>query len=804
MVAQPSGWGEAAAGPARRVSSPSGADRRRISAGYRRRFAYALAFTGLITLAVVLGLVALQRSANARAVEQRTVTIATSASRLLVDLLDAETGQRGFVITGRGDYLRPYRTGAAAVPGELSRLAAVSAPAHALAPHVSLLRSLSTVKLAELAATIKLIRAGHRARAIALIDFGEGKHTMDLARAQIAVVLRIAQALPDHARGVAEGLTEFALLADGLLMSLALIVALRWRVLGARAADQRDRAVRDLLDSERFEARLRGALHDVASASASGELDGDALGQLVASRVRDLLDAASASVVRFDGELLTVLASSGHAQIPEQFPAEAVSACGQVARTGRAALVDDYNAVGGDIGRLATADGITGSVAVPVRLYGRLWGCLGAATDKPSGFRADAEALLERFATITSSALASTDKLATLRRRATTDGLTGLLNRRAFLERLTQEHSRAARHGGGLAVIMFDLDGFKAVNDSHGHHAGDQVLEAVARAFMQNKRACDVPARIGGDEFALLAPETTSDDAVALAERLRGAAAAEMVELGVAITLSAGVTDLRAAVTPHDLLHLADSALYWAKHHGRDQAVRYSAGQEDPFAEQRERILRRGRAIAGLRALARAVDAKERATQGHAERVAEIAEELARRLGWSLEQSARLREAALLHDVGKIGIPDAILTKAGKLTPHEYEQVKTYTVLGARITEGTLDEDQVRWVRWHHERPDGGGYPDALRGEEIPDGALMLGLGDAFDAMTKGRSYQTARSASHALRELCALAGTQFDRRLVGLLEAWTLEEAKPEGRHTHAEAEHAERPLLVGRTATD
>ncbi len=244
-------------------------------------------------------------------------------------------------------------------------------------------------------------------------------------------------------------------------------------------------------------------------------------------------------------------------------------------------------------------------------------------------------------------------------------------------------------------------------------------------------------------------------------------------ELGLPVTMSAGVTDVHDAATMHDLFHLADSALYYAKHHGRDQVVRDTYDERD--GEMSVRRSERRRAFSGLTALVRAVDARDPSTQRHSERVAEISVQLAVRLGWSAQRCARLREAALLHDVGKIGVPDAVLSKPGRLAPDEYEQLKAHAELGGRITTEILDDEQVSWIRHHHERPDGRGYPDGLVGAKIPDGALVLGIVDAFDAMTAGRPYQQAKTAVEAITEMRALAGAQFDVGLMSVLEEWAL-----------------------------
>ena len=316
---------------------------------------------------------------------------------------------------------------------------------------------------------------------------------------------------------------------------------------------------------------------------------------------------------------------------------------------------------------------------------------------------------------LVSVALSNAQTREELEHQARTDGLTGLANHRAFQERLHDEHQRAVRHDRPLSLVVFDVDDLKTLNDHRGHAAGDEALREVARAFASCRRAGDMQARIGGDEFALIAPETTTADAVALAERLRRAAHAALRARGLALTLSAGVCDLSSpAASANELFHLADAALYHAKHGGHDQTVSYTPAEHALSERQRERRYRRARALIGLTALVRAVDAKDTSTHDHGQRVANIAERLAEQLGWAPERCARLREAAVLHDVGKIGIPDAVLTKPGALTDEEYALIKTHPELGARIADEVLDAEQVSWVRHHHERPDGLGYPDGI------------------------------------------------------------------------------------------
>ena len=525
----------------------------------------------------------------------------------------------------------------------------------------------------------------------------------------------------------------------------------------------------------RQEARIEHALREIASASASGQHDARGLFTLVAARVAEALEAPLGIVVEVKGGTGTVVGRHGADTLPDEVQMEDSIAATRALTTGCSVRIEDVD----DRPRTPVAaayiaaSGCRTAVVVPVRLHERTWGYIAVAKERPYSFTPDAESLLERFAALVSLALAQATTLAELQRQATTDDLTGLLNHRAFQDRLQEEFARASRHARPLSLVMFDLDGFKLVNDLHGHEAGNRVLQVVGRSLQQHGRMGDIAARIGGDEFAVIAPEADATEALQLASRLRTVATNALRALELPLTISAGVTDIRDAATVHDLFHLADSALYYAKHHGRDQVVLDT--DDERQHEMSERRTERRSAFSGLTALVRAVDARDPSTQRHAERVAEISVQLAVRLGWSAQRCARLREAALLHDVGKIGVPDAILSKTGPLTDPEYDMLKGHTALGAQITTGILDDEQVSWIRSHHERPDGCGYPDGLGRRGIPDGALVLGIADAYDAITSGRPYQRARSVTEAIAEMRSLVGAQFDPRLLDLLEQWAM-----------------------------
>jgi diguanylate cyclase (GGDEF)-like protein/putative nucleotidyltransferase with HDIG domain len=355
--------------------------------------------------------------------------------------------------------------------------------------------------------------------------------------------------------------------------------------------------------------------------------------------------------------------------------------------------------------------------------------------------------------------------------QALTDPLTGLPNHRCFQERLRTEVSRARRHDRPLTLAMIDVDHFKQINDVAGHATGDRVLAALGAGLRASLRDEDLLARIGGDEFALLLPETGEEDAHAVLERARRALEREPLADGIRVTISAGLCGLARARDEDALLRLADGALYWSKEQGRNVTYVYDPGtvRELSAAERLDR-LQRSSALAGIRALARAIDAKDPSTREHSERVAALAARLAHARGWPAERVALLHEAALVHDVGKIGVPDAVLLKPDRLDDAEYEQVKQHAALGARIVDDILTPEQVAWIRSHHERPDGRGYPDGLT--EIPEGAALLAAADCFDVMTVARPYSGAKSEDEALAECRDLVGEQFTSEAVEALEA--------------------------------
>ncbi|HEX2016832.1 MAG TPA: diguanylate cyclase [Solirubrobacteraceae bacterium] len=356
--------------------------------------------------------------------------------------------------------------------------------------------------------------------------------------------------------------------------------------------------------------------------------------------------------------------------------------------------------------------------------------------------------------------------------RAGKDPLTSLNNHRVFHERLAAEVSRARRHGEQLSLALIDVDHFKQINDNHGHQVGDHVLASVAELLRDVARSEDILARIGGDEFALLLPHTGETEAFAAVDRLRCAVSEAPLVDGAQVTLSAGLCDLASAHDADSLFRFADGALYWSKEHGRDVAWIYDASViRQLSAQERAEHLQQSQALIGIRALARAIDAKDPNTRQHSDRVAALAARLAGVLGWGFDRVALLSEAAMIHDVGKLGVPDAVLLKPGPLSGEEYGLLKLHPALSAQIVEDVLRPEQVAWIRAHHERPDGLGYPAGLTEAEIPLGAALLTLADVFDVMTVSRSYSARKTHAEALRECRRLVGRQFTGEAVQALE---------------------------------
>jgi diguanylate cyclase (GGDEF)-like protein/putative nucleotidyltransferase with HDIG domain len=347
------------------------------------------------------------------------------------------------------------------------------------------------------------------------------------------------------------------------------------------------------------------------------------------------------------------------------------------------------------------------------------------------------------------------------------DPLTGLLNRREFELLLESELERSRRTDRPLAVIVGDIDGLSAVNEQRGHAAGDKVLELVARDMRKWKRRIDSAGRIGGEEFALLLPETDERGAFLLAERLRRAAHRTFSDEPVPVTVSFGVSSYPGHGDRIDLLlGFATHAMGAAKELGKDRSVIYSAEVARMLASvggpQGAELQ-----LATVVGLAETLDIRDTGVVGHCQSVGRYAELTAVELGLPAERVERVRLAGVLHDVGKIGVSDRVITKPGPLDADEWQEMRTHPEIGARLLAHPEFDDLRAWVLSHHERPDGRGYPQGLSGDSIPLEASILAVADAYEAMTADRAYRAAMGQEAARAELEAGAGTQFDPTVV-------------------------------------
>jgi diguanylate cyclase (GGDEF)-like protein/putative nucleotidyltransferase with HDIG domain len=359
-----------------------------------------------------------------------------------------------------------------------------------------------------------------------------------------------------------------------------------------------------------------------------------------------------------------------------------------------------------------------------------------------------------------------------------TDELTGLYNRRHFFDMLDMEMNRADRINRPFSLVMLDLDGFKEYNDKFGHINGDAALQSLSQMLKASIRKSDLAFRYGGDEFALILPTADAERAKKIMQRARSmwqkSPMIQALVSGGHIDFSTGIAEYPGNAESADgLVFLADAALYQAKRKG---------GHDDKLVSELSTLSTDILDVATqdqVYALAATVDARDPYTYGHSQRVAEIAKLIGKAIGMSEEDLAKLHAAALLHDIGKVGVPDAILTKMGKPTKEEWRVIKRHSAEGARIVSYVKElASLIPVILHHHEWYDGTGYPDGLKGVDIPAGARITSIADAYDTMVTKRPYRNVVLPKEACEELRRYAGTQFDPALV---DVWCklVEEAK-------------------------
>lgn len=556
---------------------------------------------------------------------------------------------------------------------------------------------------------------------------------------------------------------------------LSMLVDRRVADLEAEVAERRRAEEALRLDGERFSAII-ATQFDIATA----DRDLPAMMDLIVGRSQKLTRADGAVLLWVDGDFLTYRAVAGratpflgHRQLRDK------SLVGECVTTGQILRCDDAECDARVDLPACRRLGVRSIIVVPLRHDRVVVGVLQVMSAEIHAFSALDEQTLQLMAGLIAAAMSHAAEfdakrellvqqeslLREAREQADKDPLTGLLNHRAFHKHLEEEADRAHRSGESVALVVIDLDNFKFFNDAYGHLVGDEVLKLVASALRRSSRSYDTLARYGGDEFVMLLPGVGEQSAAEITARLTEAF--EDIEYRpetgppIPLTLSLGV-----ALFPEDgpgrleALEVADARL---------MRIKCGVGGSGELTEQLRTQLSCSMAnFSMLNALVTAVDTKDRYTRRHSEDVMAYSYQIAQALHLDEKACNTVLMAALLHDVGKIGVPNFILRKPGVLTEEEYRAVKQHPIMGAVIVGAVAGlEETLDAIRHHHERWDGGGYPDGLAGKAIPLMARLMAVADAYSALTTDRPYRKGIEAERALKILTRGAGEQWDKECV-------------------------------------
>lgn len=386
-------------------------------------------------------------------------------------------------------------------------------------------------------------------------------------------------------------------------------------------------------------------------------------------------------------------------------------------------------------------------------------------------------ALLDTLEELSRSKKEIADQNEELRNLAMRDPLTSCLNRRTFFQQFEDFWQKAKSNRQPLCAMMVDIDFFKSINDTFGHSAGDEVLRATGKLLTTMAAETDVVCRYGGEEFAVIMPGRDMENAKQFAEKLR-IALSERQYIGFTVTASLGISALGlGANSPQELLDQADKCLYVAKRGGRNQVVGFDEVPAELVVDESKISREAPTAVAStaaeipfaaVNALIGALTFRDQYTGAHSNRVSHYAAMLAQRL-LGPKDVYIIEMAALLHDIGKVGVPDAILLKPGKLTPEEWEVMEKHDTIGIEILRKSFRNDALTdIVRYHHFKfGEQALEKQGICGKDIPIGARILTIADSFDAMTSDRPYRKGMPVDMALEELIRCCGEQFDPELV-------------------------------------
>ncbi|MGA2483141.1 MAG: diguanylate cyclase [Candidatus Acidiferrales bacterium] len=579
-----------------------------------------------------------------------------------------------------------------------------------------------------------------------------------------------------------------------------------------------------LFHEERVKARHLSLLNNI-SRHAIATLNPDEMLAKIAEQLEDGLsyDHIGIALLDYSSREIVVQAEAGRRRgaLAKRI-ALGAGLIGQVARSGKLAFYSALNPGDGSAKPILT--GSMTAVALPVFYADQLHGVLYVESAQTIDFSDEEVLLLRTLADLIAGALHSALSFQRAQEQAITDGLTGVKTHRFFMEALSAEWKRSTRAGRNFSLVLMDLDRFKFVNDFYGHLEGDLMLQRIGHILETNCRRSDVVARYGGDEFVILMPETNMEHARQLALKLRGWITSDPLLREKNITASFGIASFPLhGSTPQELIQVADASMYLSKHQGGNAVS--TADHFDPnetrkwkrdvleaylgvtlkrlFAtgpEAFEEIYQRLKQFTGslgtgqgeetkpldqgtgpegpqalpqavldtITSLAFAIDAKDHYTQGHSQKVSAYAALIAEAMGMSDGEVEEIRLAGVLHDIGKVGIPEVILNKNGPLNPEEWESMKSHVYFGGKILEPLQALSRIqRMVLHHHEFFDGSGYPGGLVGAQIPLGARILAVADAYDTITSDRTYKKARTPAEALAELERCANAQFDSEII-------------------------------------